>query len=52
MLAAGRGKSDVVEELLSLGADPLARTPNDWTAVEWAQHFNHSDTATLIMAHV
>ncbi|XP_077514316.1 3'-5' RNA helicase YTHDC2-like isoform X2 [Amblyomma americanum] len=52
MLAAGRGKVEVVEELLSLGADPLARSSNDWTAHDWAQHFHQSEAAEVILAHL
>lgn len=52
MLAAGRGKVEIVEELLSLGADPLARASNDWTALDWAQHFHQSGTAEVILAHL
>lgn len=52
MLAAGRGKVEIVEELLSLGADPLTRASNDWTALDWAQRFHQSGTAEVILAHL
>lgn len=52
MLAAGRGKVEIVEELLSLGADPLTRASNDWTALDWAQHFHQSNAAEVILAHL
>ncbi|KAL1420950.1 hypothetical protein MTO96_004318 [Rhipicephalus appendiculatus] len=52
MLAAGRGKVEIVEELLSLGADPLTRASNDWTALDWAQHFHQSGAAEVLLAHL
>ncbi|XP_040069338.2 3'-5' RNA helicase YTHDC2 isoform X2 [Ixodes scapularis] len=52
MLAAGRGKTEVVEELLALGADPRAKASNDWTALDWAQHFQQEDAVQVLLAHL
>ncbi|XP_064474712.1 3'-5' RNA helicase YTHDC2-like isoform X2 [Ornithodoros turicata] len=52
MLAAGRGKVEVLEELLALGASTTARASNDWTAFDWAQHFHQKEAAEVLMANM
>ncbi len=51
MIAAGRGFTNVVEQLLNLGASVHIRASNDWTAVDWAKKFEWSDIIELLEAH-
>lgn len=52
MVAAGHGRLEVIEELLALGADPLLRSSNNWTALDWAQHFKQQAAADVLLAHL
>ncbi|XP_022100852.1 probable ATP-dependent RNA helicase YTHDC2 [Acanthaster planci] len=52
MLAAGRGKVEAVERLLSLGANPTHRASNDMTPVDWATKFNQADVVEILQAHI
>jgi ankyrin repeat protein len=52
MVAAGRGHLKVVEQLLQLGANVNHHASNEWTAFDWARHFNRADVLELLEAHV
>lgn len=52
MIAAGRGFFDIVEQLLSLGTNVNIRARNDWTALDWAKKFEHTDITELLEAHM
>uniref|UniRef100_A0A0B7AQ95 RNA helicase n=1 Tax=Arion vulgaris TaxID=1028688 RepID=A0A0B7AQ95_9EUPU len=52
MIAAARGFINVVEHLLSLGADASIRTSNNWTALDFAKKFNKIDILELLEAHL
>ena len=52
MVAAGRGCTTTVEQLLNLGANVEIRASNDWTALDWARNFNRSDIVEIIEAHM
>ncbi|KAI8792942.1 ATP-dependent RNA helicase YTHDC2 [Biomphalaria glabrata] len=51
MIAAARGFINVVEHLLTLGADANLRTTNNWTAIDFARKFNRIDIEELLKAH-
>ncbi|MFI5714527.1 ankyrin repeat domain-containing protein [Nocardia sp. NPDC051750] len=44
------GRVAETERLLGLGADPMARTPNGWTALHLAARHEHSEIAQLLLA--
>ena len=46
--AAAHNKVNVVESLLRYGADITLCTPNDWNAIQWAQHFKHKEMSELL----
>ncbi|KAJ7384544.1 3'-5' RNA helicase ythdc2 [Desmophyllum pertusum] len=49
MVASGRGCSGVVEQLLSLGANPHIKEPkNGWTAIDWARKWEHTEVVELL----
>lgn len=50
MVSAGRGKLNTVEQLLALGASVSIRAPNEWTALDWAHHFDHNEIEDLLRA--
>ena len=52
MIAAGRGFSDVVEQLLNMGADAAMKGSNDWTALDWAKKFQRDDIVDILEAHL
>jgi ankyrin repeat protein len=52
MVAAGRGFSAVVDQLLALGANPSLKASNGWTALDWAKRFNQSEVVELLEAHM
>ncbi|KAL4228088.1 3'-5' RNA helicase ythdc2 [Mactra antiquata] len=52
MIAAGRGFTDIVEQLLTMGADPAIKSSNDWAPIDWAKHFNQEDTVALLEAQM
>jgi hypothetical protein len=47
MVAAGRGYTAVVEQLVNLGANINIKASNDWTAVYLAQKFHHTAVCEL-----
>ena len=49
MLAAADGYTDIVRELISLGADVNAKTVNDWTALIYATKNGHIDTVEVLL---
>lgn len=52
MIAAGRGFTSVVEQLLNLGANINVKASNDWTALYLAQKFKHEDICELLEANM
>jgi ankyrin repeat protein len=52
MIAAGRGFTDIVDQLLTLGADPTVKSSNDWTALDWAKKFEWTEIASLLETHM
>ena len=52
MVAAGRGLSNIVETLLSLGASLNLVASNGWTALDWARRFDQAEVIELIEAHM
>ncbi|XP_060581690.1 3'-5' RNA helicase YTHDC2-like [Ruditapes philippinarum] len=52
MIAAGRGFIDIVDQLLTLGADPTVKSSNDWTALDWAKKFEWTEIASLLETHM
>ncbi|XP_046559065.1 3'-5' RNA helicase YTHDC2-like [Haliotis rubra] len=52
MIAAGRGLSVTVEQLLNLGANINVRASNEWTALDWAKKFNRNDIVEMLEAYV
>ncbi len=51
MIAAGRGFTDIVKQLLNFGASVHIRASNDWTAIDWARKFERNDIIELLEAH-
>ncbi|KAH9518412.1 3'-5' RNA helicase ythdc2 [Bulinus truncatus] len=51
MIAAARGFINVVEHLLTLGADANFKTANNWTALDFAKKFKRNDIEELLTAH-
>lgn len=52
MIAAGRGFLEIVEQLLTLGADPCLKSSNDWSALDWARKFEQDDIVALLEAQL
>ena len=52
MIAAGRGFTEVVAQLLNMGADAQLKASNDWTALDWAKKFDQEDIVNMLMAHL
>jgi ATP-dependent RNA helicase DHX36 len=52
MAAAGRGRTEVVSALLTLGASADIRTSkNGWSAEDWARELGHEETAEVLRRH-
>ncbi|ROT84085.1 putative ATP-dependent RNA helicase YTHDC2 [Penaeus vannamei] len=51
MVASGRGRVDIVEQLLALGSSLTLRAANDWTAADWAQSTGQQETLDLLHAY-
>ncbi|CAJ1070962.1 '-5' RNA helicase YTHDC2 isoform X2 [Xyrichtys novacula] len=51
MVAAGRGFIVQVEQLLNMGADVNMKAVNGWTALDFAEHFEHTDAVDLLRSH-
>ena len=51
MVAAGRGRIDVMEQLLSLGATLTLRSANDWTAIHWAESTTQQEALDLLQSY-
>ncbi|XP_071513449.1 3'-5' RNA helicase YTHDC2-like isoform X3 [Panulirus ornatus] len=51
MVASGRGRVDVVEQLLALGASLTLRAANDWTAASWAKSTGQQEALDLLHAY-
>ncbi|XP_071478246.1 3'-5' RNA helicase YTHDC2-like [Diadema antillarum] len=52
MVAAGRGNGEMVEQLLSLGANPSLKASDGKTASDFAQMFNQTEIMELLTAFV
>ncbi|XP_060076466.1 3'-5' RNA helicase YTHDC2-like [Ylistrum balloti] len=50
MVTTARGMTDEVEQLLNLGANVNLHTPNGWTAIDWAKHFQRVDILEMLEA--
>ena len=46
--AASHNRISLVEALLSFGVNIDLCTPNDWNAIQWAQHFGHKQLVELL----
>lgn len=51
MIASGRGRVDIIEQLLALGASLTLRAANDWTAASWAQNTGQQEALDLLHAY-
>ena len=52
MIASGRGFTEVVAQLLNMGADAQLKASNDWTALDWAKKFDQEDIVNMLTAHL
>ncbi|XP_076867546.1 3'-5' RNA helicase YTHDC2 isoform X2 [Brachyhypopomus gauderio] len=52
MVAAARGFTDQMEQLLSMGASVHVKASNGWTALDWARHFKQTEAADLLESHI
>ncbi|XP_035383083.1 3'-5' RNA helicase YTHDC2 isoform X2 [Electrophorus electricus] len=52
MVAAGRGFTGQMEQLLSMGASVHVKASNSWTALDWARHFKQTEAADLLESHI
>lgn len=51
MLAAAKGRSSFVRELLAHGADPNAEDADNWTALLCAAKEGHTDICLQLLEH-
>ncbi|RXG71364.1 putative ATP-dependent RNA helicase YTHDC2 [Armadillidium vulgare] len=51
MVAAGRGRIDIVEQLLALGATVDLRAANEWTAADWAQSTGQQEIVDYLQSY-
>lgn len=51
MAAAGRGRADVVDMLLALGADSSVASHQGLKAADWATRMGHADIAATLQQH-
>uniref|UniRef100_A0A8D3AHL2 RNA helicase n=1 Tax=Scophthalmus maximus TaxID=52904 RepID=A0A8D3AHL2_SCOMX len=52
MMAASRGFSALMEQLLIMGADVNVKASNGWTALDFAEHFQHADAMDLLRSSI
>ncbi|XP_055956156.1 3'-5' RNA helicase YTHDC2 [Patella vulgata] len=52
MIASGRGFSNIVEKLLSLGANINIKASNEWTALDWSKKFEQNDIVDMLEGHL
>ncbi|CAG9460433.1 unnamed protein product [Pedinophyceae sp. YPF-701] len=52
MVAAGKGRLDIVQALLANGASATVASRNGMTAVQWAEQFGHAECAQCIRTHL
>ena len=50
MVAAARGSSDVIEQLLALGANLLLEASNGYTGIKCAECFTRNETLDILNA--
>ncbi|XP_061045508.1 3'-5' RNA helicase YTHDC2 isoform X3 [Eubalaena glacialis] len=51
MVAAGRGFSSQVEQLISMGANVHIKASNGWMALDWAKHFGQTEIVDLLESY-
>ncbi|KAI5141604.1 3'-5' Rna Helicase Ythdc2, partial [Manis pentadactyla] len=51
MVAAGRGFSSQVEQLISMGANVHSKASNGWMALDWAKHFGQTEVVDLLESY-
>ncbi|KAL0271676.1 UNVERIFIED_CONTAM: hypothetical protein PYX00_008692 [Menopon gallinae] len=51
MVAAVRNSLNMIEQLLTLGANIWIKASNDLTAIDWANFLNHKEAAELIQSY-
>ncbi|KAF4016950.1 hypothetical protein G4228_008964 [Cervus hanglu yarkandensis] len=51
MVAAGRGFSSQVEQLISMGANVHSKASNGWMALDWAKHFGQTEIVDLLESY-
>nr|XP_033784979.1 3'-5' RNA helicase YTHDC2 isoform X2 [Geotrypetes seraphini] len=51
MVAAGRGFSSQVEQLISMGANVHSKASNGWMALDWARHFGQTEVVDLLESY-
>ncbi|XP_013405941.1 probable ATP-dependent RNA helicase YTHDC2 [Lingula anatina] len=52
MIAAARGFTSVVEQLLNLGANIKIKASNGWNALNWAEKFERADVIEILKAYM
>ncbi|OBS63863.1 hypothetical protein A6R68_07598, partial [Neotoma lepida] len=51
MVAAGRGFTSQVEQLISMGANVHSKASNGWMALDWAKHFGQTEIVDLLESY-
>ena len=51
MVACGRGRIDVVEQLMGLGASLDIAAANQWTAADWAASTNQQEVIDYLQSY-
>lgn len=51
MVAAGRGFTSQVEQLISMGANVHSKASNGWMALDWAKHFGQTEVVDLLESY-
>ncbi|KAK2498468.1 hypothetical protein MC885_008233, partial [Smutsia gigantea] len=51
MVAAGRGFSSQVEQLISMGANVHSKSSNGWMVLDWAKHFGQTEVVDLLESY-
>uniref|UniRef100_A0A8C6NIB0 RNA helicase n=1 Tax=Nothobranchius furzeri TaxID=105023 RepID=A0A8C6NIB0_NOTFU len=52
MVAAGRGFTSQIQQLLSLGADINLKAANGWTALDFAKHFQQTEAMDFLRSSI
>jgi ankyrin repeat protein len=51
MVAAGRGRREMVTALLTLGASATIKSKEDWTAEDWARRMGNEELGDVLRRH-